>query len=451
MNSASLSSLQDGSAYARQGRERPVVAEWLARIRDGRLKDKDGRDGVDTYRITAGSRAEGLAIEVGWGHPEADVDTMLLYGGPLGVHVPGGRQPQGRAALAYRPEGCPPGYCKIEVTDVQKVMKTQYNESDLVGERCVHWSEGVPWLHTYNMVRWIQPARDNVSGPAGQLDNLSEWVPTLVGSDAHPDMDQNYLLRFRHGWPSRQQLKVIKQLLMLYVLTGHKLSHPNEIPLQARFSWSPAEMVLIMELSDNIKQAYIAAKYTFKYFMKCFRGSGTHVQGRSTVGSFHLKTVFLHLLEHTPPQMLGSQLHLMLGLLSDLDGHLKKGKLPHYFLPDCDLLATVKPEERHIACDVIRHILSDPLRAILTCPIEPKEIYGKIRPDTLVAAFRQVSSHPTSITSREHLLRLLRSLDETRQRRYQEQQKKDHMVVSGRPKLVGLADMLKKQLLMQEY
>ena len=384
----------------------------LSSLRDGSAYAGDGRGGVGSRWVTSGSEAEGLAVKDGWGHPEADQDNMQLLGGPLGVHMPQGHHSPGRAVLRYRPEGCPPAYCKIEVTDVQGIIGVMDGRLDA---GCVRRSKGVAWLHIDNTMKQIQSDSENISGPAGQLiDGSLEFVPALVCSDPHPDMDRNYLHRPRRGWPSSQQLEVIKQLPMLLVLTGHKLSHPAEIPLQARFSWSTSEMVLIMELPDYIKQVYIAVKYAFKRFLKVFRGSDGPVQGRSAVGSYYLKMALLYSLEKRPPTMIGSQLCLMHGLLSTLDGYLVAGNLPHYFLPNCDLLKTVHLEERRLARDVIQHILSDPLRAILTCPTNPEEVYGEVPPDTLVAAFHLVSSHPTCAMSREVLLGLLGRLDEER-------------------------------------
>ena len=427
----------------------------LSRVRDGSLYAEGGEDGVEGGRVIAGSQAEGLAVEEEWGHPGADEDWMNLSGGPLGVHVPQGHHHPGRAVLKYRPEGCPPAYCKIEVTDVQGLMGVNVDGVQLDAE-CVHRSEGVAWLHTHNTLRQIQHGND-ISGPAGQeLGGALEYVPTLICSDHHPDMDQDYLHRPRRGWPSTQQLEVIKQSPKLLVLAGHKLSPPDQIPLQARHSWSHCEMELIINLPLEIKQIYIAIKYVFKRLIKTFRGTDKAFDGRSTVGSYYLKTVFLRLLEKTPPTMIRSQFVFMICLLSDLDGYLKAGNLPHYFLPECNLLATVGPEERRLARDVIQHILSDPLRAILTSPANPSRIYGKVQPDTLVAAFRRLSSHLTNVSSREHLLWLLHHLDETRRERYRRQQEEVEedededeeysCTVSGRPELRVLEDMLWKQI-----
>ena len=415
----------------------------FSRVRDGGVYAGWGNGAVWGGLVIAGSRADGLALEERWGHPDADVDNMWLYGGNLGVHVPRGQHPPGRSALCYIPEGCPPAYCKIEVTDVEGLSEVSVRGVQL-DEKCVHRTGEVAWLHTYNTLRRIQRDRENINGPAGQeADGAYEFVPTLVCSDPHPDMDGNYRHRPRRGWPLTQQLEVIKQSPMLLVLTGHKLSPADQILLQARLSWSHCEMELIITLPLYIKQMYIATKYVFIRLITNSRGTNAAADGRSTVGSYYLKTVFLRLLEKTPPTTIGSQLGFMFCLLSNLDGYLKAGNLPHYFLPECNLLATVGPEERRLARGVIRHILSDPLHAILTCPTRPRDIYGEVPPDTLVAAFRQLSSDPTSASSREHLLSLLRRLDETRRGRYREQRQEDEKYrVSGRPELRGLVEML---------
>ena len=405
---------------------------------------------VEGVKYVAGSQAEGLAVEKGWGHPDADKDNMVLYGGPLGVHLPHDLQPPECAALRYRPEGCPPAYCKIEVTDVPAIIGLEVESNgESMGKWCLRKSGGVDWLHTHNTLRTIRVySGGSISGPANQEEGgIVEYIPALVCSAAHPDITQNYVPRPRHGWPSQQQLQVIKKLPMLLVLTGHKLSNPDEIPLQARCSWSHSEMALIIPLPLHIKQVYIALKYAFKCFMKIFRGTNAGGDGRSHVGSYYLKTVLLHHLENKTPTMIRSQLDLFLGLLYDLDRYLEKGKLPHYFLQNCDLLETVGAEERQIARNVINHILHDPLRAILKCPTDPEVIYGDIPPESLVAAFHQVSSQPTNIRSREELLILLHYLDVSRRLRYQNQQEQDVVKykgirVTGRPELQTLVDML---------
>ena len=450
MNREVLAMLQDGRAY---DGEVAGSDEWVTSLRDGSVYGGDVVHSMVMGRtLIAGSQAEGLAIEEGWGHPQADTDTMLLYGGPLGVHVPQGRNLPGHASLRYRAEGCPAAYCKIEVTNVQTLMGVEMTDvhpyigladSKPMDVGFIKRSNGIDWLHTNNMLRWIQRGSDNLSGPAAQIHNgLLEYIPALVCSDAHPDLEQSYVQRPRHGWPSPQQLELTKQLRMLLVLTGHKQSHPDEILLQARLSWSTPEIVLIHDLPENIKQVYIAVKYAFKCLMKKSRDPNVAGDGRSNVGSYHLKTVFLRHLEKRPPTMVRSQLDFMIGLLYDIDGYLKQSNLPHYFLPECNLLETVGPEERRIARDVIQQIIFDPQRAILACPTYPEDIYGEVPSDALVAAFHRVSSNRTCMRSQEDLLRLLSHLDEKREVWYRSHQME--LFVSGRAGLKGLVDMLRE-------
>ena len=122
--------------------------------------------------------------------------------------------------------------------------------------------------------------------------------------------------------------------------------------------------------------------------------------------------------------------------------------LPRYFLAECNLLETVVDDERVLHARFIAKILSDPLNSILTSPTDPQEIYGEVRPDDLVTAFRDVSSHHT-LEQYQNLSRLLVRVDERRQQRYEEQREKDEdededYRVSGRPELTGQADMLEE-------
>ena len=425
-----------------QDYEAEINRAWFSALHDGRAYGCS-YGGLEGGRFTAGSRAEGLAIEDGWGHEAVDHDRMQLYGGLIGVHVPLGHQLPGLAVLAYRSEGCPPAYCKIEVTN-KRLLRGVGKWGNLLGAECIHRSEGVDWLHTSNMLKTIQYG--NISGPASQY-GLYEMIPTLVCSSGHPDLDQYYMQRPRHGWPSSHQLDVIKKLPMLLVLVGHRFS--KECPFQARLSWSHSELLLILELPQRIKQVYIVVKYMLKFLMKLLRGAKAAGDGRSHVGSYHLKTVFLRYLEKRPPSMIRSQYGFMLALLQDLDDYLKAGKLPHYFLPDCDLLVTVGSRERQLARRVIKHILSDPIRTVLTCTTRPRDIYGEVQPDALVATFHQVSSQPNCPRSCEDLVQLLGRLDEWRQWWYRRQQLEDMgkskwARVSGRPEPKVLLDMLKE-------
>ena len=131
-------------------------------------------------------------------------------------------------------------------------------------------------------------------------------------------------------------------------------------------------------------------------------------------------------------------------LLHSLDRHLEVGKLPHYFLAQCDLLEMVGGEERRIARQAIQAILSDPLAALVTSPSRPQQIYGEVRPGALVNSFWR-TTHPAYEQSWRDLSVLLVRVDEHRHKRYHEQRMKDdrkNWKVSGRSELIVLVDVL---------
>ena len=407
--------------------------------------------------LIAGSRAEGLALEEDWGHPTADMDVQELRTDWRGVYVPQGHKPREGAYLVYHSEMCPPAYCRLEITDVPSIMMLmnirrnsfwEQMRTSLMVSACIHFDGQRHWLDTYRAVRLMAAyGRDVVSGPAGQSDDgLMDWVRTFVCSAPHPDIEREYCKRARGCWPPKQLIEEFLQLPMLLVLVGHK--HSRDFKLQARLSWSHCEMKLIQELSERVRQGYIACKYVLKHFLAVHRGQTTDGDGRSRVGSFHIKNVFLHFLEKRPPSTITSPFGLFIDLLHELDNFLMEGKLPHYFLAECNLLGTVDDKERRTARRTIQVILADPLTALIKSPTCPEQIYGNIRPDVLVGGFRRMLALPTCEQSRVHLFLLLARLDECRQHRYRKQQETDDQPdkVSGRLRLTGLVNTLNETL-----
>ena len=418
----------------------------MSALEEGRMYRGEG--GV--WILIAGSRAEQLALEDSWGHPSADEDLMYINGGRMGVYVAGGQEPRGRSCLQFSPQGCPAAYCKLEVTNIGGLRKSRVAwGGEWCDESCVVTSNSSLWLHTYNAVRQIKASvhitqNDTVSGPASQ-DGLIDKVQTLTCSAPHPDLHEEFQTRQRGSWPPVSLIQYILQLPMLLVLVGHKGSPESEFKQQARMSWSHLELKLIQGLPESVRQGYIACKYVVKRFLEAHRGQNEAADGRSRVCSYHLKVVFLRFLEKRPPSQITSPFGLFLDLLRELDEYLKVGNLPHYFLAECNLLETVADDERGIARQVIAEILSDPLNVLLTSPTDPQQIYGEVRPDELVTAFRGVSSHPTHEQYRK-LSSLLVRVDERRRQRYEQQREKDEKWprVSGRAELTGLVDMLKE-------
>ena len=402
------------------------------------LEDGTGYHGGYTGYLVSGSRPEGLALEDDWGHDSADLDKMYLMGGPLGVNVVGGQQSRGKSCQNFCIQGCPAAYCKLEVIDLPGLRKhwiSKHWRVHILGEKY--------WLDTFQAVRGMD-LYGPISGPASS-DGTEDIVPALICNGTHPNLHQEFQNRPRQ-WPPTSLIAYLLQLPMLLVFVGHKLS--PEFNLQARISCSYLELKLIKELPESVRQGYIACKYVIKSFLKARRGQNEAGDGRSRVGSYHIKTVFLRYLEKRAPSMITSPFRLFLELFHDLDMYIKARKLPHYFLADCNLLETVEYDELHITQQVIDDILSEPLKALLTSPTDPQQIYGNVCPEKLVVAFHSISSHQTRGQYR-NLSELLARVDERRQQRYTEQLDMDDdededYRVSGRTKLTGLVDMLKQ-------
>ena len=405
----------------------------------GSLKDGSAYHRDSGLFLPSGSRAEGLALEDKWGHIPTDHDEMELRGGHMGVYIPEGDGAPGDSFLIFRPEECPSAYTKLEISDLDSLKEKEYWYHD----NCAVASGGRHWLNTYNTVRRWKDS-EAVSGPAAQY-GPRDSVSTLVCSGPHTDFKKNFGQRSRGQWPTECLINYIMQLPILLVLVGHKLS--QEYSIQARISWSHHEYELIHGLSDTVRQGYIACKYVLKCFLAVHRGQGVGGDGRSRVGSYHLKTVFLYFLEKRSPSLITSPFKLFLDLLIELDEYLQVGKLPHFFLAQCDLLETVEEDERCIAHQAISDILSDPLKAILTSLTDPKTIYVDVRQEDLVDAFHNLSAHPKCEHSRKNLFWLLFYLDKRRHNCFIDQEKRDSETdirVYGRTKLIPLVDMLKQ-------
>ena len=106
-----------------------------------------------------------------------------------------------------------------------------------------------------------------------------------------------------------------------------------------------------------------------------------------------------------------SSFELIINLCRDLSCHIKNGRLPHYFLVECNLLETVDSTEQHLAQTVITEILSDPVNALLKSHAHPSLIYGGVSPSHFVTAFHQLAHNATSRKYQTERLTLLAQVD----------------------------------------
>ena len=436
-------------------------AAGLHRDSDRRVRWNEGRltglckgerfRGLGGVRLWAGSRPEGLCVDKHWGHGEADSDRMYLIGGDLGVYVvPQRLQPPEDAILMYTPHQCPAAYTRLQVLRKDRLLRAivrgrpHLSVSAPKVEKCVFSEDGRLWLHSRHTLEVMQNSVNTkaISGPAGQsFGGLVEYVSSLVCSGPHPAMTSYKERVLRKHWPSLSLLDALMKQPMLLVMVGPKDTLDSY--LMFRVSWSALELILICSLGLWLKQGYVCFKYTVKSILRSLRPNDSAREGRSQVGSHHMKTVFLRHLEEHPPQQEGSPFQLMLDLCQDLQHYLLMGCLPHYFLPECDLLQTVGEEEKKYALQAVGQVIADPLTAILLSPSDPQDIYGYHNsPYGLIRCFCEVSSLPSCLQRRERLGLLLHRLDDHRKGLHRRQLKRDGLSVSGRPGLVRLASYL---------
>ena len=309
------------------------------------------------WNLITGSRAEGLTLDNYWGHENADENLILLHGGALGVCVDGGQQPRGGSCLDFCSEGCPPGYCKLQISDLNGLMKSEVFCKKWLKYDCIEGSDSAKWLNMHHVVDCIRNcATDNVinSEPA-KLSHYTDRVDTLVCSDPHPDLHNEFRNRTRGPWPTANMINDLLQLPMILVPVEHK--RLQEFKFLAKMSWSHLECKLIKELPEKVRQGYIACKYIFvKRFAGASKGQNLAGDNKTHIGSYHIKCVFLHFLDKYPPSSITSPFKLFLDLLTHLQDYLQVGKrLPHYFQAQCDLLESVGNDERHLAIQVIKH------------------------------------------------------------------------------------------------
>ena len=393
--------------------------------------------------LTVGSQGEGLAMDQIFGIEYPDEDMMYLYGGVLGVFIPNGTpipdDPDTSPRLLLREDKSRPGYCRVEVYDGCTLLSEL---ADMKGELwpdtigcCGAWgctdSDGeddVSWLSSSKLLQCLLSVHlhhpdKRINGPAGAMSREppperctdADFVPTLVCSDPHPCMRLFIARLTRSAWPRPAAVRDLSKLPALVVMTGHKKSVRSD--LEFRFSWSLHEMRLAEDMPKWVKQGYCAFKCAFKriHAKQC---SSIDKGGRSLVGSYHLKTTLLYLLEDKPPPSWSpeSAFDIMIALAEKLNKYLQRPAwLPHYFDPSCNLLECVEEEDLQHARDVLKTILADPVTVLIQTPKDPKRLYYRWRDDVtsddLLQSLKGLQEHAGRPEEYDHLHRLRHILE----------------------------------------
>lgn len=166
----------------------------------------------------------------------------------------------------------------------------------------------------------------NMVDPVSKMVASKDYVLALPCPRWPPEA-QEWLLRNR-VWPSKKQVRTIMKHGCHIVPKKH---HTSKDPCEFIISFSVTEKYVAHCLSINQKRVYMLLKLLFK---SCI--NKTH-QGLTT---YHLKTTLFRLCERIPQHkwMEQNPAECLEWLLLDLENYLKDRRLPHYFIPECNLL-----------------------------------------------------------------------------------------------------------------
>ena len=230
-------------------------------------------------------------------------------------------------------------------------------------DKAVHTLQGPAYSHGFN----------------DEIEHFStDHIVTLMCCGPLSCMKLFYRRQRSAHWPNRHTMEKLTNIPGMLVCTGHKLFSEEDQKLQFRFSFSTQEQLLARDMPQWVKQGYIAFKYTIKTHLDKARQFSIVSAGRRNICSYHLKTVLLWTLERPDAWKKPCPFYFMMLLLEHLNAYLQPQPpfLPHYFLPECNLLETTDTDDVYLALCIIYDIQQNPVTAIINAPTSPGQLYG---------------------------------------------------------------------------
>ena len=210
-------------------------------------------------------------------------------------------------------------------------------------------------------------------GPATMTDSYTEieFIHPVKNTDyvhyfpcsVWPPQAESWIKRERPShWPTKETIHKIVEQGCAIVGSAHPLSAAEDKQFQFRFSFSFAEIALFETLSRDQKDCFIAFKAIVKSIISKLDDNTTEEVGIKT---YHLKTIFLWACEYIPQDQWNtskSWSKCFLLMIDKLLECLESRFLPSYFIPECNLLDSLKDENSvEIFVDEIRQVRLNPL------------------------------------------------------------------------------------------
>ena len=170
----------------------------------------------------------------------------------------------------------------------------------------------------------------------------SLFKKTIIHIDLVPSIECESWPLIAEEWKTRNRLWPPKSLINKIIQGGHhvvaKASPGGDTDLEWRLSFSKAELTLAENRNKVQKICYYIFKTMFKEYL---RKSGV-------ISTYYLKTIMMWAMEQYPVEYWREDNigQAVIGLLDDLYQAVVTGDLPHYFIPQNNLL-------KHVSCDIL--------------------------------------------------------------------------------------------------
>ena len=234
-----------------------------------------------------------------------------------------------------------------EVKNVQNYLdqNSQYINPLLVKDFCYMDRELslVDWYSDmYKQIMSIEKTETTVEQIAllGLYRMSSDYVPA-IRLEFWPCQAENWIMRCRL-WPPQATIENIVEKGCQVV---PRSSPGGDVNTEWRLSFSGPEAILAQLRSKEQQQAYYFFKMFFYRYLKCVESSDP--KGKQLY-SYVIKTTMLWACEELPPEdpIWASFKKSVQVLLLKLLGSLETGFLPHYFIPEINLLERIGEDVR---------------------------------------------------------------------------------------------------------
>ena len=310
-----------------------------------------------TSRIGTGSWFEGFPWEVC-----SDVDWMDLGVNRPSVLFESPQNPRDYEQCGYllaTVVSNTPVYLRLKAPpgveyrdDVTKAALVYRPERHQTGRRCVDSAKFTAGLVTGSL--FIHgPALTYLLEPLNPSLGMEDRVPCLACGHWPVNANSSFHRDRPYGWPSRDLLNKIKASGCHVVPVGHPNSRHKTS--EWRLSFSVAERELILAVSD----VKFACMYLLKAIKKRYwKGHDTELRHSPTLFcSYYIKTACLWVWEMTPEDV--NTLCLCRAVLDWLISCYHDNKLPHYFIPEQNLLDHITKDQCKEVSDWLVQIRSN--------------------------------------------------------------------------------------------